>query len=229
MKIKWGAMVTQGSGKLGGHVFARNRGGSYIRTNATPSNPQTVTQQLSRNLLTQFSQGWSALTNAQRIGWNDATEFFQRTDQFGDVRKLSGKNLYTSLNKVNAAAGQQIIENAPQPEQIGVNVVREVEFQKTAETITIIGEFTLNETYAIIATPSLSAGTTFVKNRLRVIGYVNCDDVAILGDPNEYYGLYVDRFGVPEDGANIVIGTYAINSIGQRSPGATVKAEVVSD
>ena len=44
MKIKWGALVVDGRGKLGGHVAAQNRGGSYLRTKVTPSNPQTTFQ-----------------------------------------------------------------------------------------------------------------------------------------------------------------------------------------
>ena len=31
-KIKFGAMMVDASGKLGGQVFAKNRGGAYIRT-----------------------------------------------------------------------------------------------------------------------------------------------------------------------------------------------------
>jgi len=46
MKIKFGSIVVNGSGKLGGHVYSSNRGGNYVRTLATPSNPQTPAQQL---------------------------------------------------------------------------------------------------------------------------------------------------------------------------------------
>ena len=41
-KIKFGMMMTDASGKLGGQVFSKNRGGSYVRTKVTPTNPQTA-------------------------------------------------------------------------------------------------------------------------------------------------------------------------------------------
>ena len=72
MLIKFGSIVTRGSGKLGGHVFSRNRGGAYIRTNQTPSNPQTAFQQSGRATFTELTQGWSALTQNERDSWNNA-------------------------------------------------------------------------------------------------------------------------------------------------------------
>lgn len=44
-KIKFGMMMTDARGKLGGQVFSKNRSGSYVRTKVTPVNPQTTTQQ----------------------------------------------------------------------------------------------------------------------------------------------------------------------------------------
>lgn len=231
MKIKFGSIVTQGSGKLGGHVYAKNRGGAYVRTNATPSNPQTAFQQFSRNLLTQFSQGWSALTGAQRAGWNNATEFFQRTDQFGDVRKLSGKNLYTSLNKVLAEIGESPLNDAPQPEQIGENIVESADFQLDAGVLADVvldGRFTVGEKYQLIATPPVSQGTSFVKNRLRVIGTFEAVSATNLDVGSVFEAGYIPRFGLPDEGSKVFVGCYAVNSIGQRSPDAVVSTEAVS-
>ena len=39
--IKFGMMMTDARGKLGGHVLSKNRGGNYVRTNNVPSNPQS--------------------------------------------------------------------------------------------------------------------------------------------------------------------------------------------
>lgn len=231
MKIKFGSIVTQGSGKLGGHVYAKNRGGAYVRTNQTPSNPQTAFQQFSRNLLTQFSQGWSALTEAQRSGWNAATDFFQRTDQFGDVRKLSGKNLYTSLNKVLAEVGVSAISDAPTPEQIGDNVVESALFDwndvgGSPDVVQLNGRFTVGEKYVILATPTVSAGTNFVKNKLRVVGVITASLATNLEISSLIETDYIPRFGVPAQGSKLFLGAYAVNSIGQRSPSAVVSTNV---
>jgi hypothetical protein len=43
-KIKFGMMMTDARGKLGGHVFSKNRSGAYVRTKVTPVNGQTTAQ-----------------------------------------------------------------------------------------------------------------------------------------------------------------------------------------
>jgi hypothetical protein len=66
----------------------------------------------------------------------------------------------------------------------------------------------------IFATPSLSPGTSFVKNDLRVIASEDG------GDASEFNigGAYIDRFGSFTAGANIWVGVRVINANGQASP-----------
>lgn len=230
-KIKLTAMVDAISGKLNGTVFSKNRGGAYIRSKSTVSNPQTPSQQNSRAVLTQFSQGWSQLTEPQRRSWIEAVDNFQRTDQFGDVRKLSGKNLYTSLNKNLATIGGSVLDVAPQPEQVGFCVI---ESNVLAYDIAgpafdeafLAGRFTVGERYVIVATPALTPGTNFVKNRIRRLGVIECTsdvglELATFMDAN-----YTPRFGVPQDQQVIYIGAYSINSVGQQTPISTIRGVI---
>lgn len=48
--IKFGMMMTDARGKLGGHVFTKARNGATIRTKVSPANPQTSAQSLSRSI-----------------------------------------------------------------------------------------------------------------------------------------------------------------------------------
>lgn len=59
MKIKYGAGIVDGSGKLNGWVASKNRGGSYMRTKVTPLNPSTSAQQNARGILGSLSTQWS--------------------------------------------------------------------------------------------------------------------------------------------------------------------------
>ena len=83
MKLKFGALVVDGSGKIGGQVVSSNRGGKYLRTKVTPSNPSTVAQQNARALLSSLSTQWADLTEAQRLSFNSAVSNFATTDIFG--------------------------------------------------------------------------------------------------------------------------------------------------
>jgi len=42
--IKFSAIVSDARGKIGGNVFSRNKGGSYIRSYVKPINPSTPKQ-----------------------------------------------------------------------------------------------------------------------------------------------------------------------------------------
>ena len=85
MKAKFGSIVVAGSGKIGGHVASRNRGGAYFRTKVTPVNPNTPAQAAVKSRLTTQAQAWRSLTAAQRAQWNAAVADFARTDIFGDL------------------------------------------------------------------------------------------------------------------------------------------------
>jgi len=115
MKAKFGAIVVDGRGKLGGHVFSKNRGGSYMRTKVTPANGQTNAQQARRAALTEFAQAFRALTAAQITAWNNAVESFKSTNIFGDVKNPSGLGLFIKLNTTLDLAGQASITSPPLP------------------------------------------------------------------------------------------------------------------
>jgi len=224
MKIKWGSIVVNGSGKLGGHVYSKNRGGNYVRTLATPSNPQTPAQQAGRAVFTVLSQGWSALTQAQRDGWNSATDQFIKTDQFGDVRELSGKGLYMSLNKELVLIGQAILSVVPAPGPIvfpgDFNPVMSV----AGGTVTMNFETNPPNPGIVVRTSGpVTAGTSFVKNKLRNIA-VNDDAVA----PEDIYDNFVLKYGIPKVGDRVAFSAYTVNASGQRSPQLTVFTVVVT-
>jgi hypothetical protein len=74
----------------------------------------------------------------------------------------------------------------------------------------------------IWATPPLSQGTTFVKNKLRQILVVDGG----AGINPDAFNAYVAKFGALTTGANIYVGVRVINANGQASPLETVKAVI---
>jgi len=219
MLIKFGSIVTRGSGKLGGHVYSTNRGGAYVRTNQTPSNPQTSFQQSGRAVFTGLTQGWSALTESERTSWNQATSSFPVTDRFGDSRELSGKGLYISLNKELILTGQTPLDIAPSPAPILVASDLNVVLFITDGTLTIQVP-SLNSGTALVVSTSgaVSNGTSFVKNKLRVLFPALVPQVQV---PEDNYTAYVDRFGTPTIGQKVFFSVYTVNASGQRSPSFT--------
>lgn len=209
MKAKWGMMVVDGRGKLGGHVLSKNRSGAYARTKVTPVNPQTVYQQGARNLLTSFSQGWRALTGAQILAWNAAVAAFAKTNIFGDLVQPTGKNLYTLLNVNLSNIGGTLITDPPLPSGAG-SVVAGAAIATNGGAISIAHtEDTAGHTIQVWATAPVSPGVSFLKGKFRLIGQF----VGGAASPFVATTAYNARFGDPAVGTRVGFQLVSVNDL----------------
>lgn len=224
-KIKFGMMMTDASGKLGGQVFSKNRGGSYVRTKVTPTNPQSTAQMSVRGIFASISSRWSSLTEAQRNSFNGFVSAYARTDIFGDLRNPSGKSLFQRLNQNLELSGQAQINSCTSPVEVPfANVVAVSGVVSTSDLeVSYNGDLTGSKV-VVWATPQMSQGTKFVKNQLRQLLVVAGADASEI----DIYSAYVAKFGIPVAGANITIGVRVINANGQASPLETLKAVITA-
>lgn len=175
-KIKYSALVSDMRNKLNGSVLSKNRYGSYIRNKVTPVNPQTSYQVAQRANLASLSSAWRGLTQAQRDGWQALAQSAPRTDIFGDSKILAGNALFVSLNLNLLASGSAQIENAPSYESVPVvfaedySLVVSMGVNDSAEFNLIPATVPAGYALIVYATPSVSPGISFVKNRYRYLG-----------------------------------------------------------
>lgn len=227
MKIKFGSLVVAGSGKIGGHVASKNRGGAYLRTKVTPSNPQTVRQLTARSILASLSSAWSGLSAAARASWSNAVANFATTDIFGDIRNPSGNNLYVKLNTNLINTGQATLSVAPEKLEVPFSPIVTAVADISDTTLAVgFGDSLLNgEKVLVFATPSLPQGVSFVKNKLRLLGAFEVDTEQI-DSPASLWSAYVAKFGAPVAGANIVISVKPVIATGQAGLAQTAKLTV---
>lgn len=88
----------QRSGSVGNTVYSRNKGGSYVRTRAIPTNPNTARQQTVRTQFQSLSSNWSTLTVAQRALWEAYAEAHPVPNRLGQMIVLSGLAMFLRLN-----------------------------------------------------------------------------------------------------------------------------------
>lgn len=209
-KIKYSALLQDMRNKLNGSVMSKNRYGSYVRNKTTPSNPQTSYQQAQRQQLGSLSAQWRGLTQAQRQGWIDAAPQFPITDAFGDVKILAGNALYIQLNKNLLNAGAATISDAPNAVSIPSIAISAL----TATAGTPSATFTIDPTtiptgYDLFAkaTPMISPGISFVKNKLRFLGTetATAGSVDILND-------WQARFGTLVEGQRLSVTAFLVSS-----------------
>lgn len=213
-KIKFGMMMTDARGKLGGQVFSKNRGGAYVRTKVTPSNPQTLAQSIVRSNLGTISQAWNAISAQQIADWNSAVENWKSTDIFGDIKIPSGKNLFTKLNVNLLNTLQPIVLDVPEKTAVSVSPDIIVNYDATtpAWTFPNLPPLTTGQ-YQIEATPAVPNGVSYVKNRFRVVAVANTPALAA----SEMLTGYAAKFGAPALGDKIFVRVRTIAETGQAS------------
>ena len=214
-KIKFGMMMTDASGKLGGQVFSKNRGGSYVRTKVTPSNARTSAQMAVRGPFASVSSAWSGLSEDQRKSFNGFVSSYGKTDIFGDIRNPSGKALFQRLNQNLILSNQPNIAVCVSPQEVPFADLVDITVSNAENSmnITTAGD-TTGCKLLVFATNPLSHGTSFVKNKLRLIGvFSGGDSVAF-----DVADAYNEKFGAFANAMNIHVGVRVINSNGQASP-----------
>lgn len=217
-KIKTTAIVADIRGKLNGSVFSKNRGGAFVRTKVTPSNPQTSFQAAVRSILGGLAQAWRSLTEAQRSAWNAAVSNFTGTDIFGDIKIPSGINLYTKLNANLAEAGEAFITTPPLPRgaasltQLSVSAdISDTEI----EVVAGVGNVPADNTLIIRATAPQSPGKSFLKGKYRNVAKLTTGQALTV----DIWANYIARFGTPVAGQKVGVECYYINTVtGEKSP-----------
>lgn len=215
--------MTDARGKLGGQVFSKNKGGAYVRTKVTPTNPQTINQSAVRSLFGSISQGWSTLTDSERGAWRESVDLWKTTDIFGDLLAPTGKELFQRLNNQAQIVLYPAISTPPAKIELPAGLITAAGIGIGAASLTLTGASTAaNVKLVVFATGSLTQGTKFVKNKLRQV-YSETASTADLGDA---YTAYVAKFGAPAAGANVFLGVKYVAANGQSTPLQTIKATV---
>ena len=221
-RIKFGMMMTDARGKLGGHVFTKAKSGATIRTKVTPLNPKTSAQSEARSTLGANSQAWRMLTENQRLAWNSASQAVSKTNAFGDTYFPSGKNYFTAVNNNlrNIGAGP-LLDPPALVEMPGLTSV-EVDFDIVAEQLDIAPNYIGIDSDIFLvcnATSGQSAGRYNFSGKYRKF-----DGFTLSGLPSNtlIFDSYVSKFGLPSAGQKVSFEFYLVSAItGQVSPRVT--------
>ena len=221
-RIKFGMMMTDARGKLGGHVFTKAKSGATIRTKVTPLNPKTSAQSEARSALGANSQAWRMLSETQRLAWNSAAQEISKTNAFGDTYFPSGKNYFTAVNNNIRNVGGSVILDPPALVEMPSLTSVDVDFDLLAEAIDIAPHYVGVDTNIILvcnATSGQSAGRYNFSGKYRKF-----TGFSLAGAPNNtaIYDWYVSKFGAPSAGQKVSFEFYLVNEItGQVSPRVT--------
>lgn len=106
-------IISEASGTVGGAVYAKNRGGNYIRARVVPVQPRTPAQVAVRAAFTSASKAWSSLTDTARSGYTSLANQITLHDAIGNAYKPTGDQLFVSLSQTLTALGKPTVTTPP--------------------------------------------------------------------------------------------------------------------
>jgi hypothetical protein len=201
------------SGKSGGTVYSRNRGGAYMKAWSMPINPNTPAQSVQRQKFSSLSSSWKSLTDTQRLTWDTGTNNFPQIDRLGDTFYLSGQGFYMQCNRNLQAIRQALISVCPAPVTI---VTPSLETGTAFTTSTASVAFTpdpLDATsYMIIeCSAAKSAGVRFQgRSAFKIIDVAQALDVSPADIFNGYNAVY--GVGSLQAGARVFVRVSIVDS-----------------
>lgn len=107
------SMMGAASGKLGGVVASRNRGGQYFRRNSMPTNPATSKQTANRTNFASWVVQWQSESAEDRQSWADWAANVPFLDSLGQVYHLTGQQAYIRANTAVVSGGPGPFQTAP--------------------------------------------------------------------------------------------------------------------
>lgn len=180
------------SGKLGGIVASRNKGGQYFRRNSMPTNPQTSRQTTNRNRFATWTQLWNTTDEANRVSWDVYAANVTFLDSLGQPLILSGQQAFMRSNQAAVDGGPGPFEAAPVVYNLGEPVASMTQLTLGASagqvdwTFTVAGSGTSEEgALAVYISRPQNVGKTFFKGPYQLaflFTNVNLLDVTLTGD-----------------------------------------------
>jgi hypothetical protein len=223
-RVKLAVFIADLAGKIGSVVATRSHYGLSLRERVIPSNPKSSYQSTYRSRMTTLSQGWKALTDAQRLVWETLAGTLKATNVFGETAMYNGFNTYVQLNSNRLLIGKTILSDAPAATYptaltsftIATNTVAALSLTFGASPLPAKNHLVIN------GTPGISAGKSFVGSLLRHFKV----SIPAATTPIDAHASYLARFGARVAGQVVHLEAFPIYE-DSGLPGPVMKASLV--
>lgn len=108
--------IAEASGRLGDRVYLKGKGRVRSRRYVPPRDPRTTKQQTKRSCFAQTVQAWAALTDTQRLAWNDYGATRARTaPAWAEPNTQTGRGAFMtlSLKRLHAQPDADLLTGPP--------------------------------------------------------------------------------------------------------------------
>jgi hypothetical protein len=210
-KIKFGAVITDSRGHIGGVAYKWSRYGNIASRVVTPVHHMTPATQRARTFFALYSQRWwSVLTSTQRDDWRALAAANPRPNVWGTEFPLTGHALFIGVNSLLRTAGFAAVDDAP-----------------ASQTVVPLSTMTLSVTAPNVATvtftptPLPSDHVLYIRGRsnfspgvLNIAGLTSFVDVSATEETSTYdlSSAWLARFGNIISGRQCAILASTLNT-----------------
>ena len=223
-----GPTVGQVSGRIGGIVYSRNRGGAYIRNGSIPTLSSTPYAMAAKAKLADYSKLWADLTTVQQLAWKNWATQNPVTNRLGHQITLSGHMAFVQLNINISNAGGILIADPPVVAPPSSLTSMTVTYDIGAGTSTIAftpTPLSSGECLAVEMAVVDNPGVNYVENLYKLID-VMADASA---SPYDWAAAAATRFGTLIVGQKVFVRCYVVSQdTGLKSAPSVANGVIVS-
>lgn len=161
------------SGRVGGLIWAHNKGGPYVRIGTIPTNPQSDRQSAVRSIFGTLSSQWNnLLDDAERSLWEIYASGHPVKNAFGQDVLINGLSWYVKANATLLDAGLTPVTEPPilsAPDALTTFTI--VVTAGTVVTVTFTGVLAATEAMQLWVSKPVSPGSTPSKKQTSLLGY----------------------------------------------------------
>jgi len=117
MKTKFGAIIVDGSGKIGGHVASKNKDANILRTKVKPKKSEKLSSIRQRNNIIRLAKAWRNLDKTAVEAWNNEASNIVYHNSFGDKKSITGINYFMRINNNLILLNKPLITTPQTPSQ----------------------------------------------------------------------------------------------------------------
>lgn len=212
--IKLGTIVTDIAGSVGGTTFRRIKGGHSIFNKQNRILKSSLLQNSALLSNAQLIRRWSTLSTFEQFSWNDAATMFQFPDRFGNLRYLTGRQLYVKINSQLAVVGQYMEFGSGLDSEVGTPVVESVVSSVgEGDTVVTMTENVVNNWICVAFRQIRTLGTPQPYRRYAVQHF----EFVVSGDTFDFNSVLYGAYPEAQIGQHFEMHIYYLNGTGYMS------------
>lgn len=203
MQFKFGPLVSDAAGSIGGTTFQRSFIAPVARTKPSPTRRRTTYTARNRSWMQFLSKEWRNLSTTKKDAWQVEADNLTWLNKFGDTIRGLGYWLYVRCNQYNALQSTAYIDTPGTIAPLDAITDPSGDFSAVSTwpvSWTAPGSVSSGQRWLLFASRWQSAGRSATFGTLRLVAIIPTST----SPPYDAYGDYVARFGAaPPAGCHV--------------------------